>query len=98
MQITFDGRTQNASAWAREVGITYNLLRWRLRYWTLERALTTPKQPYGKPITYDGRTQSMAAWARDIGLTSRGLRERLQRGEPLEMALRRRRRAGLCSS
>jgi hypothetical protein len=91
MQITFDGRTQNASAWAREIGISRHLLRWRLQCWSLERALTTPKQPHGKLITHDGRTQYMAAWARDLGITSRGLRERLRRGEPLEMALRRRR-------
>ncbi len=91
MQITFDGRTQNASAWAREIGISYHLLRWRLQNWPLERALTTPKQPHGKPITHDGQTQSRAAWARDLGITSRGLRERLRRGEPPEMALRRRR-------
>jgi hypothetical protein len=45
MQIEHNGRVQSATAWAREIGITYHVLRWRLQHWTKDRALTTPKQP-----------------------------------------------------
>lgn len=44
--ITFKGKTQTVSKWAREIGLTYHNLRDRIdrRGWSLERALTTPKQ------------------------------------------------------
>jgi hypothetical protein len=91
MKITFGGRTQNANAWAREIGVSYHLLRWRLQHWTLDRALTTAKRPHSKPIDHNGRTQNLTAWARDLGITTRTLRERLRRGEAVEMALQERR-------
>lgn len=38
---TFNGKTMNQSQWAREVGIGFDTLSWRLRHgWSLERALT----------------------------------------------------------
>ena len=45
--IEFNGRTQGGTAWARELGIDYRVLRWRLDNWSLERALTTPKMRHG---------------------------------------------------
>jgi len=42
--ITFDGRTQCASDWAKEIGIAAGTLFNRFRSgWTVEKALTTPK-------------------------------------------------------
>jgi hypothetical protein len=89
MQIEHNGRTQSATAWAREIGITYHLLRWRLQHWPKERALTMPKQIKGTRITHNGRTQSLNAWAHEIGITLQGLQARLKRGETVEYALRR---------
>jgi len=41
--LTFEGRTQTASQWAREVGIKATTISHRiLRGWSAERALTTP--------------------------------------------------------
>lgn len=41
--LTFQGRTQNLSAWAEEIGIKPGTLRQRLEYgWSIEKALTTP--------------------------------------------------------
>ncbi len=41
--LTHAGRTMNMADWAREIGMTPNALRMRLRLgWTVERALTTP--------------------------------------------------------
>jgi hypothetical protein len=93
MQIEHNGRTQSATAWAREIGITYHVLRWRLQqHWSTEQALTTPKQAHSRQITHNGRTQNMTAWAGDLGISPRGLRERLRRGETIEEAFSYRRR------
>jgi hypothetical protein len=92
-QITHKGRTQSASAWARELGITYHLLRWRLEHWPVERALTMPKQPGQRMLTYAGRTQGATAWARELGLSFRGLQSRLRRGKSVAKALSRRKQS-----
>ena len=44
--LTFRGRTQSLAKWAAQVGLKATTLRNRLdvQKWTLERALTTPKQ------------------------------------------------------
>ena len=85
--ITYNGRTQSATAWAREAGITYPVLRRRLQRWPLERALTTPAlSTTRRAITYNGQTRSATAWARDIGVTYRTLSWRL-RHWPLGRAL-----------
>lgn len=45
VRLTHDGRTQNMSDWAREFGITPNLLVARLRLgWAVGRAITQPLQ------------------------------------------------------
>jgi hypothetical protein len=87
MQIKHDGRTQTASAWAVEIGISYHALRWRLRHWETERALRTPKRPHNKLLTHDGRTQKQSDWLKELGITRWGLRDRLERGETLAEAL-----------
>ncbi len=38
--ITFNGKIQNITAWAKELGIDAETLRYRLREWPLKRALT----------------------------------------------------------
>ena len=40
IMITFNGKTQNITAWAKEIGVDTETLRYRLREWTLKRALT----------------------------------------------------------
>lgn len=41
--ITYDGKTQTLSAWAREIGLSRKSLEGRLASWSVEAALTTPK-------------------------------------------------------
>jgi hypothetical protein len=44
--VTYQGRTQSIRAWARELGLTPDALRMRLRKgWDLERAMKTPHRP-----------------------------------------------------
>lgn len=40
--ITFGERTMCLQAWGEELGIETSLLRWRLKHWGVERALTAP--------------------------------------------------------
>lgn len=49
--ITFNGRTQTLTAWAREIGIPYATLAERLRRygWTVEQALTRTQQRGKRP-------------------------------------------------
>ena len=42
--ITHHGRTMNQTSWAKQVGISIQLLQWRLRHWPIERALEHPAQ------------------------------------------------------
>ncbi len=41
--ITFDGITMNKEGWAERLGIAPNTLSYRLKHWTLKKALTTYK-------------------------------------------------------
>ena len=40
--IEYAGKRQTSAQWAREIGISQNRLLWRLKNWTLPRALTAP--------------------------------------------------------
>jgi hypothetical protein len=48
--LTFSGETLTMSQWALRLGISFECLKRRLdhRHWSEERALTTPKTPYGQ--------------------------------------------------
>lgn len=40
--VEFNGKTQNQKEWAKNLGITEAGLTYRLKYWSIEKALTTP--------------------------------------------------------
>lgn len=86
--ITFRGRTQMISEWARELGIADHSLSERLNRWPLEFALTLPAQGYHcRFIAYEGRSQSQAQWAREAGISVHTLRARVWAGWEFKDAL-----------
>lgn len=48
LMFTYDGRTQNLTRWAEEVGIKYTTLRDRVinRHWDFDKAISTPVQSH----------------------------------------------------
>lgn len=51
--IEFNGTTATLSQWARQLGISRAALRWRLRHWTLDKALGGRLEPSRCSITGD---------------------------------------------
>jgi len=86
--ITFDGRAQSLSAWAREIDISIALLHQRLQDWTVEEALTTPVGGRRNNITFNGKTQTLSAWSREIGVRRATIRRRIAKGLPMTEVLK----------
>lgn len=91
--ITFNGKTQSLSAWAREIGIKpvslYNRLQ---RGWPLEKALhngPVDKVEYKSvnALTFNGKTMGVCDWARETGIPQATISSRLSRGWSVERAL-----------
>lgn len=90
--ITFNGKTQNITTWAKEIGIPFQTLARRLKdSWSIEKALTVKNGHYNRKdsrlITYKGKTQTVTQWAREKGLHQSTLDRRLKRGWSIERAL-----------
>ena len=80
--ITYDGRTQNLRAWAREIGIGWCTLQQRLATgWPLEQALSA-----GKGELYKGKP-ALAPLARKAGVSARAATYRRAAGYPMEKVL-----------
>jgi lambda repressor-like predicted transcriptional regulator len=89
--VSYRDRTQTVSAWAREYGLDFRVLFYRLNHeWSVEEALNTAR--YGvnhkkPPMTYLGKTQTSAAWAREYGISKSTLRNRIVKGWSIKDAL-----------
>lgn len=87
--LTRDGRTQNVSAWAKELGISKQALFQRLQKYPPAEALSEkqPARPGQKVLlTHNGKTACLAVWARHLGIPRSTLRNRLKK-LPLAEAL-----------
>jgi hypothetical protein len=87
--LTFQGRTQSLSRWAKEFGLKPTTLRDRLdvRGWDLHRALTTPVKAM-KSFPFQGRQQSLAEWSTETGIPVATLKYRVYIAKwPLERAI-----------
>lgn len=48
-KITFNGKTQGLQDWARELGVNYQLIQYRLdNKWSVAKALSTPSRKVGQ--------------------------------------------------
>ena len=95
VNITFNGRVQNVSAWAKELGLDASSLAWRIRNgWSAEQALTTAAHTGNRInktgqrlIEFGGETKCLSDWAREYRLSVSLLRLRLEKGMGIETAL-----------
>jgi crotonobetainyl-CoA:carnitine CoA-transferase CaiB-like acyl-CoA transferase len=85
-----DGKTMNLADWARELGITKETIKRRLKNgWSLNDALDpTTKNPHLRYLTFNGKTQTLTQWARELGVRVQVLKNRLDSyGWSVERAL-----------
>lgn len=92
--ITYNGKTQNMTQWAREIGVCRELIKDRLKSgWSVEDALTKRKcelweRKDNRLLTYDGKTMTVSQWAKEIGVNRSTLSHRInERGWTVERAL-----------
>lgn len=92
--ITYNGKTQNMTQWAREIGVRRELIKDRLKSgWSVKDALTKEKREPGESIlnrflTYNGKTMTASRWADELGINKGTLSYRLnQLGWSTEKAL-----------
>ena len=92
--ITYNGKTQNMTQWAKEIGVRRELIKDRLKSgWSVEDALTKRKcelweRKDNRLLTYDGKTMTASRWADELGINKGTLSYRLnQLGWSTEKAL-----------
>jgi len=88
--LTWNGRTQTVTQWAREYGISTMALVGRLNNgWPTGDALTMPVRPrqLEYTISFQGRSMTPSQWATELGLSMPTLMYRIRSGWPLERAL-----------
>lgn len=86
--LTYNGKTQNITQWAEELGIGRRTLTDRLTYsWTLEEVFTKPlKKVNQELIEYNGEQHTLSEWAKIIDMPRSILYKRLKSGMSLEEA------------
>jgi len=88
--LTFNGKTQTASEWARELGLNVTTVIWRVKKgWPVDRILTVDSESYkeGKMLTVCGITKPLKQWAEETGLSRGTIQQRLRRGWSPERAV-----------
>lgn len=89
-QLTYQGRTQNVTHWAGELGIDRSIIQNRLAYgWSTEEALGRPVNAKPRRLyTAMGKTQSLRTWSEETGIHRDTLRKRIERhGWSVERAI-----------
>jgi len=90
--VTYNGKTQTVSEWARETGIGFTTIIARLnRNYPIEDVFSKTKVQGGnsptKILVHNGRQQTIAQWAAEIGIPKSILKKRLKAGISLDRAL-----------
>ncbi|MBS0237084.1 MAG: hypothetical protein JSR89_01520 [Proteobacteria bacterium] len=86
--ITFGGKTQSRTAWAKELGLPISTFAHRLQKCP-DKAFVVGRLPtgggnHGKTHTYKGETHTISEWAALMGCRTCTIRERIKRGAPLD--------------
>jgi len=90
--IAFNGVTLCVTDWAQRLGLATNALKYRLRNWPLEDALTIPAKQSHRPrrcrlVTFCGVTQPISEWTKVTGISTGVIRSRLDAGWSPERTL-----------
>ncbi len=89
--LTFEGRTQKLTEWARELDIDHATLRNRIKNnWSIEDAFTVPvNAPCGKStlVTHNMETKTIEDWGVIFNIKPNCILQRLKRGISIEEAL-----------
>jgi len=75
--ITFNSQTKPLGDWAKEIGLTHCGLIRRLRFWTVEKALTHSKI-HAPVITHGAESKTVSEWAKSLGLTMNAIHFRIK--------------------
>ena len=91
--LTYNGKTQNISSWAKELGLPYTLLQARKkRGWDDVRILSAPATmpcfARGKRLTFCGITKSGSGWARKLGISVSAIHRRLKKYGTIEAVIK----------
>lgn len=77
--IEYNGKTQTITQWAKECGLTEQVLSGRLRNgWDIDRALHTPTKKMNR-VEYNGRLWTLSELAEKYGLHTYTIQNRLKR-------------------
>ncbi len=79
INITYNGKTQNISNWAKEIGVKRLTLRNRLEKWgwSIEKALTKPTFK-GNKINFNGKEMTLLEWSEELNIPYSALYQRLK--------------------
>ena len=102
----YGGREMTLADWARETGISYGGLYWRVRRlgWDIARAIETPmgadpgqrRRGTGRRIEVGGQARTIDEWAETLGIRGDSLRAAILReGDGARAVRRRLKRRGL---
>lgn len=78
VSLTFEGKTQTISQWARALGISQTTLRDRLKVRDVEGALNFAPIERGTKIEFNGESKLIREWAEELGFSRRGLMKRMK--------------------
>jgi len=85
-KITWNGKSQTITEWAKEAGLSRNALYKRLHQgMSFEKAIAMPLRT-PTAYTFNGRTQSLKEWSDELGIEYSTLRHRLRAGYSVERA------------
>lgn len=86
--ITYSGKTQSITLWAKELGIKRSTIFGRLESgWSEHDAILAPLRLPPKTITFNGKTKTLREWGKEAGISHQALAARLRLGWTIETAL-----------